>query len=66
MTPNAIRAARSALGMSGPEFARALGVEPQTVRRWEIDETRKSYREPSPQTVRLIGVLLADRERKAG
>jgi len=47
--------------MTGPEFARALGVEPQTVRRWEMDETRKSYREPSPQTVRLIGVLLESR-----
>ena len=61
MTPDAIRAARSALGMSGTEFARALGVDPITVRRWEMDPARKSYRCPSGATVTAISMLVSAR-----
>ena len=35
MTPSQIKQARKALGLSTGGFARALGVDPRTVRRWE-------------------------------
>jgi DNA-binding transcriptional regulator YiaG len=35
MTPTQIKAARKALGLSTGGFARALGGDPRTVRRWE-------------------------------
>ena len=59
MTPDAIRAARARLGLSVAEFARALSVEPQTVRRWEMDPARNSYRAPSGTVATLIDALLA-------
>ena len=59
MTPEAIRTARQSLGLSVSQFAAALGVQPQTARRWEIDAGKTSNRTPSETVVRLIRVLLA-------
>jgi len=59
MTPDAIRTARARLGLSVTEFAQALSVQPQTVRRWEMDTARYSYRAPSPPVVTLIEALLS-------
>jgi DNA-binding transcriptional regulator YiaG len=59
MTPAEVRAARHQLGMSVNAFASALGVQPQTARRWEIDTGKTSHRQPSETVVRLIRVLLA-------
>ena len=56
MTP---RAARHLLALSVNEFAAALGVAPQTVRRWERDSARVSHRVPGAATVRLIETLLS-------
>ena len=55
MTP---RAARHQLALSVAEFAAALGVARQTVRRWELSEGRASHRVPGAATVRLIETLL--------
>lgn len=63
MTPAEIRAARQSLGMTQSQFADALGVAPQTVRRWEMSADRNSRRAPSEQTLRLIRVLLATSNR---
>lgn len=56
MTP---REARHQLGLSVTAFAAALGVAPQTVRRWELSEGRASHRVPGAATVRLIETLLS-------
>ena len=56
MTP---REARQRLALSVADFAAALGVAPQTVRRWERDSARVSHRVPGAATVRLIETLLS-------
>ena len=59
MTPDEIRAARNALGMTHRQFGEALGVQEQTARRWEIASDKTSNRQPSETVARLIRVLLA-------
>ena len=54
MTP---KDARHQLSLSVAEFAAAIGVAPQTVRRWELSEGRASHRVPGAATVRLIETL---------
>lgn len=54
MTP---KQARHSLGMSINNFADALGVRPNTARRWEMPETAKQHRRPSEQTWRLIRIM---------
>jgi DNA-binding transcriptional regulator YiaG len=61
MTPDQIRTARHALGMTHRQFGEALGVQEQTARRWEIAEGKTSNRVPSETVIRLIRVLLATR-----
>ena len=56
MTP---REARQRLALSVADFAAALGVARQTVRRWELSEGRASHRVPGAATVRLIETLLS-------
>jgi len=53
------RAARHQLALSVAEFAAALGVAPQTVRRWERDSAGASHRVPGRATMKLIETLLA-------
>ena len=53
------REARRQLDLSVTGFAAALGVAPQTVRRWERDSARVSHRVPGAATVRLIETLLS-------
>lgn len=43
MTPDELRARLAALGMSGAALARALRVDPRTVRRWEAGEVDVPY-----------------------
>ena len=59
LTPDDIRAARYALGMTHRQFGEALGVQEQTARRWEIASDKASNRQPSETVARLISVLLA-------
>jgi DNA-binding transcriptional regulator YiaG len=54
MTPTEIRALRHRLGMTVNQFAAALEVAPQTVRRWEMDECHRTSRRPSRHAVMLI------------
>jgi len=56
MTP---KEARHQLNLSVNAFAAAIGVAPQTVRRWERDSARVSHRVPGAATVRLIETLLS-------
>ena len=53
------REARTQLGLSVNAFAAALGVAPQTVRRWERDSARASHRTPGAATITAIRLLLA-------
>ncbi len=61
MTPAEIRAVRRQLGLSVTQFADALSVKPQTVRRWQ-----SGIREPSVQTVMLIERMVAERLQTGG
>ena len=56
------RDARRRLGLSVNQFAAALGVAPQTVRRWELSEGRASKREPGAATITAINLLLREKE----
>ena len=59
MTPDQIRAARHTLAMTHRQFGKALGVQEQTARRWEIAKGKTSNRVPGETVVRLIRVILA-------
>lgn len=65
MTPAEVRAARHALGMTHRQFGAALGVQEQTARRWEIAEGKTSNRKPSPQTLTLLGQMVAKAQKAA-
>ena len=39
-----IRAAREALGLSQEKFARQLGIDPTTIRRWELGQGKPSQK----------------------
>lgn len=56
------RDARRQLGLSVNQFAAALGVAPQTVRRWELSDSRASHRVPGAATMRLIKMLVEQSE----
>lgn len=60
MTPSQIKSARKALGLSTGGFARAVGVDPRTVQRWErtLPSGRAEADAPGP----LVALLrLAER-----
>ncbi|MFN3229323.1 MAG: helix-turn-helix domain-containing protein [Asticcacaulis sp.] len=54
MTPEEIKAARAALGLSQRKFADTLGITPQAVENWEYDKSSP------PKFLRLaLAALLA-------
>lgn len=52
-----IKQTRIALGMSVTDFASAIGVSTNTVRRWEMNPARTGHRTPSEQSRRLMEQL---------
>ena len=48
---------RQYLGMTVSQFAAALGVNPVTVRRWEMDPLKGSFRTPGAGTLAAIALL---------
>jgi DNA-binding transcriptional regulator YiaG len=52
MTPNGVRRARKALGLSQSKFAARLGVTVLTVKRWEAGT--RSVRVPIEHLIRLL------------
>lgn len=54
-----IKQTRQSLGMSVTDFADAIGVSANTVRRWEMNPARTGHRTPSEQSRRLIEQLAA-------
>lgn len=58
MTPDQIKEARHAMGLSVADLARLLETDPQTVRRMEQSETANTFRRPAPRMVRLIRLYL--------
>ncbi len=59
LTPDDHRALRTRLGLTAGAEARLLGVDPRTVRRWDLGE-----RDVPPPVRRLL--MLLDRERESG
>lgn len=55
-----IKQTRHSLNMSVREFADAVGVTPNAVRRWEMNPNRSGHRVPGKQTMMLIERLLEE------
>ena len=53
MTPDELRQARAALGLTGLELANALDVSDRTVRAWESG-TRDGKPSPIPQSIAVL------------
>jgi len=51
-----VKALRSRLGLSVPDFARLVGVEPRTVYRWESSGSGKGLRPSGPAEAVLSGL----------
>lgn len=58
MTPEEIKSARQALGLSVAEFARLLETDAQTVRRMEFPENASTARKPAVRMEQLIDAYL--------
>ena len=58
MTPQEIKDARKALGLSVADFGRLLETDAQSVRRWEMSGDRSTARAPPPRVGRLIRAYL--------
>ena len=59
MTPTEFKEARHELGLSIQEFADIANSNPDTVRKWEMDEERSTARPPNPVAVRVMEWLKA-------
>lgn len=59
MTPDEIKKARHALGLTQSQLAALLDTDGQSVRRMEQSETANTFRRPAPRMIRLINAYLA-------
>ena len=59
MTPQELKSARKRLGLTQAELARLLGVEPQTVRRYETAEHHSTHRPVSGPVETAVAYMLA-------
>lgn len=58
MTPEEFKRSRNSLGLSASQLGRILGVDPSTVRRWEMPPERSTSRPPHPTACRVMAWLL--------
>lgn len=58
MTPKEIKEARNALGLTQSQFATVLDTDAVTIRRMEMDPSKKTARRPAVRMVRLIQAYL--------
>lgn len=58
MTPEQIKAARAALGLTQSQLAAMLDTDGQTVRRMEMPEGARTHRKPAVRMVRLLQAYL--------
>lgn len=54
MTPHQFRQARSDLGLTIKQLAEILDTSPVTVRRWEMDDDKKTGRPPNPIACQVL------------
>lgn len=59
MTPQQIKAARKALGLSSAQLGKMLDTDGQTIRRMESSPKANTFRKPAPRMVRLITAYLS-------
>lgn len=58
MTPDEIRAAREALGLTQQQLGALLDTDRQSVTRMEMDPEARTHRAPAPRMVRLLRAYL--------
>lgn len=59
MTPNEFKEARRNLGLTQGQLGAILDTAPQTIRKWEMDETRSTARSVNPIAARVMRWMLA-------
>ncbi len=64
MTPADFKAARLELGHTQKSLAAELGVDPSTLRRWEMNPSVKSSSRPNRFAVRIVEEALQKQRRK--
>lgn len=58
MTPAQFKQARRELGLTQGQLAVILDTAPQTIRKWEMDETRSTARSVNPIAARVMQWML--------
>jgi DNA-binding transcriptional regulator YiaG len=58
MTPNEFKQARRKLGLTQSQLGMILDTAPQTIRKWEMDETRATARSVNPIAARVMRWML--------
>lgn len=59
MTPEEFKEARRKLGLSQAELGAILDTAPQTIRKWEMPDTRSTARSVNPVAARAMAWFLA-------
>jgi len=57
LTPAEVRFLRKYLGLSGRDFAKRMGVSPETVSRWERVDEPRALAEPTEKLLRLMALV---------
>ncbi|MFC6640845.1 MULTISPECIES: helix-turn-helix domain-containing protein [Sulfitobacter] len=58
LTPEGLRAARQALGLTQAQLATMLDTDAQSVRRMEMPQDASTARQPGPRAARLVAAYL--------
>lgn len=59
MTSEEFKEARRKLGLTQLELGQILDTAPQTIRKWEMPDTRSTARSVNPVAARVMGWLLS-------
>jgi len=59
VTPQEFKQARHTLGLSQSQLGRILDTAPQTIRKWEMDESRSTSRSVNPVAAQVMRWMLA-------
>ncbi|MGI3169957.1 helix-turn-helix domain-containing protein [Pseudooceanicola sp. C21-150M6] len=58
MSPEEFKEARQKLGLTQSELGRIIDTAPQTIRKWEMDESRSTARSVNPVAAQVMRWLL--------